>query len=64
MKNLRLNAKALFDFNESYIKNAVKDWNEFLTFDRRHQGEFKTYLNNKENLLRRKEKFYTEPTKW
>lgn len=64
MKNLRLNAKALFDFNEGYIKNAVKDWNEFLTFDRRHQGEFKTYLNNKENLLRRKEKFYTEPTKW
>lgn len=64
MKNLRLNAKALFDFNESYIKHAVKDWNEFLIFDRRHQGEFKSYLTTKDNLLRRKEKCYTEPTKW
>jgi hypothetical protein len=64
LKNVRLHTKALYEFSESFIKTSTKDWNEFLVFDRRHSNEFKSYLSAKENLIRRKEKYLSDPLKW
>lgn len=53
-KNLRRHIKAFSDFSESYIKNAVREWNEFVIHDKRQQTELKTYLSSKESLLKKK----------
>jgi hypothetical protein len=63
-KNLKVHAKALAELNDTFLRGAVREWGEFVSFDRRHQGETKSYLSAKEALLRRKEKYASEPMKW
>lgn len=38
MKNLKLNVKALYTFNDTYIKPSVKDFNELLQASKRQQS--------------------------
>ena len=63
-RNMERNMKAFSDFTEGWTRDVSRDWGEFISHDVRVHKEQKRYLNEKDNLLRKKEKYVSELLKW
>lgn len=63
-KNLDRHSKAFNDLTEAFTRDVSRDWSEFITQDAKIQKEHKRYLYEKDALLRKKERYASDITKW
>lgn len=56
--------RGIKDFSNLFVRPAENDWNQFVVHDKRQQAETINYLNFKLALLKKKEKYIGDITKW
>lgn len=56
--------KAFNDLTEGFSRDLSRDWTEFLNHDSKVQKEQKKYLYEKDALLRKKDRYANDITKW
>ena len=52
------------DIMHYFVKVQSEEWTEFDNFESKRQYELNEYLNFKEKLLRKKEKYIGDPHRW
>jgi len=63
-KNIKEHMSVIKEFSDDYIQSSIRSWEEFLLHDKRYQREMENYLTFKTDLLRKKERCFSDVTKW
>ena len=63
-KNIKDHMAVIKGFSDEYIHSSIRSWEEFLLHDKRYQKEFDTYLNFKSELVKKKERYINDVSKW
>ena len=63
-KNIKEHMGVIKEFSNEYIQSSIRSWEEFLLHDKRYQREFENYLAFKSELIRKKERYFNDVTKW
>ena len=63
-ENIQRHTHAIKKFSKNFVGRACVNWEEMVIHSKRVAAEMKNYLSFKENLQRRKEKYYDLPVKW